>query len=202
MTESEILRSAPVLRLGRRAEHRQRDVVACAVTHLLDASGELFDGQRVGDPSGVVPDDPLDRRIGVAADVDRWMRFLHRFRAAERRFEVDVPPVVLGGFVGPQRLDGLDALVEQGTAGLRVRAVVAQFLDVPAGADTEHETAAGDQVDTGPFLGGDDGIALDEKCDARDQLDVPGDRRGGGERDERVQRAVVDRGQVPAFRVR
>jgi hypothetical protein len=104
--------------------------------------GQLFDRQRVRDPTGVVPDDPLDCGVGVAADEDGRMRFLHRLRSAVRRREVHVLAVVLGGIVGPKCFDGLDALVQQGTAGLRVGAVVAQLLDVPAGADAEHEATA------------------------------------------------------------
>ena len=90
----------------------------------------------------------------------------------KRRIEVDVLAVVLGGFVRPQLLDGLDPLVEQRAAGLRVGAVVAQLLEVPARADTEDEPAARDQVDARGFLRRDDRVALDEQCDAGDQLDL------------------------------
>lgn len=84
-------------------------------------------------------DDALDGGVGVAADQDRQVRLLHRLGTQVGRIEVDEASVVLSGFVGPQRFDGLDALVEEGAAGLRFGAVVAQFFDVPAGAHAEHE---------------------------------------------------------------
>src|SRR3981189_2008675 len=100
--------------------------------------------ERVGDPARLVSDHPLDRGVGVATDVDGRVRFLDRLGTDVRRTEVDVLAVVLGGFGRPQRPDGLDALVEQRTTRLRVRSMVAQLLDVPAGAHAEHEPAAGD----------------------------------------------------------
>ena len=60
------------------------------------------------------------------------MRLPHGLGPAVGRVEIDVLAVVFDGFVGPLGLDGFDALVEQRIASLRVRAVVAQLLDIPA----------------------------------------------------------------------
>jgi len=82
-----------------------------------------------------MPDDPLDRGIGIAADVDRRTRLLDGLGPQIGRLDVDVLTVVFGGLLGPQRLDRLDAFVEQRTAGLGVGAVIAHLLEIPARAD-------------------------------------------------------------------
>ena len=46
----------------------------------------------------------------------------------------------------------------------RVGAVVLHLLDVPAGADPQHEPAVRDHVEAGCFLRGVDGVALDHEC--------------------------------------
>jgi hypothetical protein len=141
LAEPQLVDGLPVVGLRGRAEHRQRYVVAGAVTHLAMRFFECLHRERIGNPSGVVPDHTPDCGVGIPADVDGRIRLLHGLGPDVGRVEVDVAAVVLGGFVGPQRLDGLDSLVEQAAAGFRVRAVVSEFLDVPACADPEDETA-------------------------------------------------------------
>ncbi len=118
---------------------------------------------------------------------------LNRLGTKVGRVEVDEGAVIFGGFLGPQCLDGLDALVQQRTPPrLGVGAVVAQLLDVPACTDTEYEPPTGDDVDAGGFLCGEDGgVTLDEKGDASEQFDPGRHRCGCGQRHERVQRPVV-----------
>lgn len=76
------------------------------------------------------------------------------------------------------------------------------LLPVPADAHAEDESPAGDEVQARNLLRGGDGVALDHQGDARADEQPLCSARRRGERDERVQGAVVLAGQVSATRIR
>ena len=87
----------------------------------------------------------------------------------------------LGLVLRPDRLHGQHPFPQQGEAGGEVGAVVGHLLAVPAAADAEQEAAAGEEVDGGDLLGGDDGVPLDDEADARPEQEPFG---AGGQRPE------------------
>jgi hypothetical protein len=80
--------------------------------------------------------------------------------------------------------------------------VVFHFLDVPAAADAEHETAARQLVEAGDAFRGDDRIALGNEADAGAEDQLPGHCRGEGQRDKRVVRMGITLRQLAAARKR
>ena len=115
--------------------------------------------------------------------------------------EVDELAVILGLFLGPDRLHRLDAFARQLVAAGEDSAVVLDLVLVPAVADAEQEAAVGQLVDRRDDLGGDDGIALGEQGDAGADLELGRHRRGGVERQERIHDVVVGPDQGTARRV-
>ena len=116
--------------------------------------------------------------------------------------EVHELAVVLGLFVGPDFLHGLDALAAYLPAPVERRAVVLHLLGVPAAADAEDQPAVGQLVHGRHFVGHRDRVALDHQTDAAADLDRVGHRGRGGQRDEQVVRMPVFLGQVAAARKR
>ena len=84
----------------------------------------------------------------------------------------------------------------------RLGAVVRHLLDVPAGSDPEQEPSAGEHIDRGDLLGGDDRVALDDQADPGGDLQPLGGDCGSAQRYERVERAAVLRGQLSAGGIR
>src|SRR5664279_769679 len=87
------------------------------------------------------------------------------------------------------------------TSGLRVGAVVAHLLAVPANPDAELKPPVGYQIDAGDLLGKVDDIPLRQQGDPGADQQPIGDRRHSGQRDKRIQRSVVLARQVPARRI-
>src|SRR5439155_21404844 len=98
---------------------------------------------------------------------DWRVRLLHRLPPGPALPAVDHGSVVLGLTLRPQRLDRLHPLPQQRPAGLEGGAVVAHLLAVPAAADAEQKAPVGEAIEACGLLGRVDGIALDEKADAR-----------------------------------
>src|SRR5436190_12461033 len=126
------------------------------------------------------------------------MRLLDRLRPGPDPIEVDMFAVVGGLVLGPDRLHGFDPLAHDGEAPLWVRAVILHLLDVPAGSHAEEEPAAGEAIERGDLLRGDDRVALDDEADAGGEEYALG--RGGrrGQRDERVVGVAVLPRELPA----
>ena len=69
------------------------------------------------------------------------------------------------------------------------------LLGVPAGANTEVEAPAGDQIEARHHLGGDDGIALGHQADTGAEAERAGHRRGRSEAHEGVEGVRIFRRQ-------
>ena len=98
--------------------------------------------------------------------------------------------------MGPDRLHCLDPLGHQAHAGPGIGAVVAHLLAIPACADAELETPAGEMIDRGDLLGGGDRVALHDQADAAADAEPRRRSGGGGEGDEQVVGVEVLRGEL------
>ena len=76
------------------------------------------------------------------------------------------------------------------------------LLPVPARSHTEHEAPAAHPVERGDLLRGHDRVALVHQADARGELQLARDGRGGGQRHERVVGVAVLHRELAAGRVR
>ena len=76
-------------------------------------------------------------------------------------------------------------------AAREVDAVVLCLCPVPAEPDAERDAAAGEMVERGDLLGQEDRVVLGGEQDARAEPDARGDGGGRGQRDERVEAALV-----------
>src|SRR6185312_11072108 len=101
----------------------------------------------VREPGVAEAEHAVDHRRPVAADEDRWVRPLRRLRPRPDPLEIDELAVVARLVFGPDRLHRLDPLGHQRHPPARVGAVVLHLLAIPAGADAELETPAGEAVD-------------------------------------------------------
>ena len=147
---------------------------------------------------GAMMKDQIDVRE-TAADNDRGMRLLHWLRPTPHRLDIDELATILRDLVGPDRLDGADALAHQCEASLKCRTVVAHLLDVPAAADTKDHAPAAQVIKRRDLFGRVDRIALDDEADAGRELDALG--RRGSRRSKRPSRAAARRwGKAPAVR--
>ena len=194
--------------VGRGAEHRGRDrlrVAALFLGHPIEPRELLADldaaaGPR--EPAVAIFDDAAQRVVGLAAQQDRRVRLLRRLRVRPDLVEIDHLAVILGLVLRPQRLHRQDALAHQLEARVVAGAVVFHLLDVPAAADAEHEAAAGELVEAGDLLRGDDRVALRDQADAGAEPQLFRHRGGEGQRDERVVRMGVALRQFAAARER
>src|SRR5829696_296849 len=169
---------------------------------LLDAGDHRVIGwDSVREPAVAVGEHALVDGRPIAADQDRWMWLLKRFGKRRDPIEVDVAASVARLLLGPHRFAGLDALAQDREALLRVRAVVAHLLQVPAGADAEQHPAAGEAVHGRDLLGSRDRVAFDQQADRGADLDPLGRRGHAHQRDERVVDAEILTGQLATRRV-
>jgi hypothetical protein len=106
-----------------------------------------------------------------AADMDRRMRFLHRFGPGDHRIEIDEFAVVFRFLVRPDFLHRLDRFAHPLEAGRIDSAVVFHFVLVPATPDSEQEPSLAHPVDRGDQLGGLDRVALLNERHAGAKLD-------------------------------
>src|SRR6266436_9524504 len=109
----------PCLLFGRRDNRTERDaesdraaVAGGGHTHLADyirALGERLTPDRV-DIRMLCAN--FDRRIGRAAEIDRYMRLLHGLDVRQGALEAIVPPLVIDGPLGrPYALQNVDVFV-------------------------------------------------------------------------------------------
>src|SRR5262245_813919 len=95
-------------RVGRSVEHRNRKgsrIPSCLNRCLAQAGHRSIGvpaGARVREPAGAELYYSLDSIVRHAAEVDRWVRLLIRFRIEPNRIEIDEVAVKLGGLLGPQ----------------------------------------------------------------------------------------------------
>ena len=107
------------------------------------------------------------------------------------RREVDELAVVLGLVVGPDRLHGGLVLTQHGVAAGPVDAVVLSFGAVPAEPDPQRDPAPGEMVERRHLLGQQDRVVLRDEQDAGAEPDARRHRGRRGERDQRVEAALV-----------
>src|SRR4029453_12069240 len=120
-------------RVGTGGEDRERYVGTALLGQPLAHPADLVRrGVRPGQPRVTGGGQPPPRGRALPAEVDRGVRLLHRLRPGEDRIEVDLPAVELRLVVGPDLLERGELLVDTGSAGGRVGAVVAHLLPVPA----------------------------------------------------------------------
>src|ERR1700682_1155610 len=130
--------------------------------HLLELRNAFDSVATVRHPTIGVADHPLEDLRPASTKKYRRMRFLTRLRPAPHRREMHHVAVVLRLILGPDRLDCLDPFAQELPPGAEVGPVVGHLLSIPAGADAEDEAPIRDQIDARDFLGGVDGIALDQ----------------------------------------
>ena len=152
--------------LGRRGVVAHRHVPAGPLAQLGDARGELLRLGAVRHPLVAVLEHAVEHLRPDAAHEDRRVRLLDRLRPRPDRRRSHELAVERGLVVRPDLLHGQDALAHEREAPLRVGAVVAHLLAVPAAADAELEAPAGQEVERGDLLGGGDRVALDDQADA------------------------------------
>ena len=127
--------------------------------------------------------------VGIGTDVDGWTAGLQRFGIGPRRSEVNILTVVLGGVVAPQRAYRQRPFAHDGPAILeRAAMVFDSFLD-PAAGNAEQHAPAGQMIETGNRLGGNDRVAFGQQTHAGAELYTLRDSRAGGERGDRVMHA-------------
>jgi 3-hydroxyisobutyrate dehydrogenase-like beta-hydroxyacid dehydrogenase len=139
--------------------------------------------------------------LAAAADGDRRMRPLHRFRLAPGVGEPDVLPGERGRGLAQQPDDGLDALVEPVEPLPQRRQVdpvgVALHL-VPPGAQTEFQPPAGDDVHGRGHVGQHRRVPVDHAGHLAADPDSPG---GLGHRRQHRPGLEVGSGQVASQRI-
>src|ERR1700719_4049472 len=98
-------------------------------------------------------------RKGAAND-NRRIRLLGRLRPSHHRREVDELAVIFGLVLGPDLLHRLDPLAHQLEAGFEDRAMVLDFLGIPAATNAEEKAPARDLIYRGNELCRLDGVTL------------------------------------------
>src|SRR5579862_1392685 len=154
---------------------------------IVYLAGRAWHGKTVTVASGA-----SQGRGGKAAQPDRWMRFLNRLR---RHLDVlEVEEFALEGDVLPRQsaTNDLEGLVGTRSAFLEGHSEAVELFVFEADADSELETAAGDDIDYCNVLRQAHGIVKRRQehagCDAN-LLGTSGDRRGYRQ----------DRGKVPVL---
>ena len=147
-------------------------------------------------PMGIQPSALSDhgrehRVVGSAADEGAHPRLLHRLGPGPRRAEVDELAVVLGLVGRPDGLHGRQVLAHDVVAPGPVDAVVLGLGAVPAEPDPERDPPAAEVVERGHLLGQQDRLVLRGEEDAGAEPDACRDGGGRGERDQRVEAALV-----------
>jgi hypothetical protein len=104
------------------------------------------------------------------------MRLLHGLRVRSDGIEVDELAVELGPVLRPDLLHGQRLFAEDRVAGLVDRAVIFHLVLVPASSDPELEAPTGQEIQARHFLGGGDGVALDDETYAGAHAELPGGR--------------------------
>src|SRR5579875_1940207 len=85
---------------------------------------------------------------------------------------------------------------------MEIEAERVEFLLEPSRADAEDHPAVREHVERGDLLGGIERMALRENQDAGRELDLRGDRRDKGERNQRIgNRNVLAAGNLAALRI-
>ena len=97
----------------------------------------------------------------------------------------------LGLRLGPQLFHGQDRLTRLGPAVIEVSAHDGGLFPVPAGADTEQEPAAAEQIEGGDLLGQQQRVPFRDQRDARAQIEGRGDSGRPREGDERIDEVRV-----------
>ena len=187
-------------RVGRNAHDLQRDVPVGPQPQFRRSLDEVRRSV-VGHPRIPERQHPVEHRRPFAADDDRRVRPLGRLRPRPDAVEVHVIARVGRLVGGPDGLDRLDPLAHHRHPGARIGAVVGHLLAVPARPDAELEPPAGQVVDAGRLLRGDDRVALDHQADARPDPQPRGSRRRRGQRDEQVERVDIALRQRLAARI-
>ena len=126
-----------------------------------------------------------------AADIDRRVRFPHRFGPGNHRIEMDELPMAFGLRFRPDFLHRLDGFAHPLEAGCIDGAVVFHFVLVPASADAKQEASLAHLVDRGDQLGGLDRVTLLHQQHAWAEFDGLGDLASGSQHHERVHGVVI-----------
>src|SRR5205807_5572000 len=95
-----------------------------------------------------------------AAEDDGWMRLLHGLRLAHDRGEADPSALERWALLGPELAHGHDRLAQERKAMREMRRQEIHLLPEPAGAHAEQEAAAGEQVERGHLVCGEQRVAL------------------------------------------
>ncbi len=111
-------------------------------------------------------------------------------------------PLVGGRFFGPEGAHQGQPVTAERAPGRPLHTVVGGLLDVPAVADAERETAAGEVVERGGLLRQVDGVVLGDQRDAGAEGQPLGDGGGLPEGHEGVECPAVLVRQLAARRVR
>src|ERR1700757_1013617 len=102
--------------------------------------------------------------------------------------------------IGPDLLHRLDPLAHQLEAGFEGRAVILDFLGVPAAANAKEEAPARNLIDRGNELCGLDRVALHDEAHARSGLQGLGHRCRRAEHAERIHDLAIGLGDLAAAR--
>src|SRR3989454_8716880 len=143
-------------------------------------------------PGGSEPSGAAERGPAVAADPDRRVRLLQGLGLEHEPAEPRVLARERRRAAGPELLHRRQILVGHGAALREGHAEGGALGGDPAGADAEHDAPAGERVERGDHLGGDDRVAIrdDEHSGAEpDPAGRPGD---DGERHEGVEDRLAE----------
>src|SRR5580704_12360783 len=144
-----------------------------------------------GNPTIAIADGAPCAMRKSAADVDRRMRFLHRFGPGDHRIEIDEFAVIFRSLLRPDFLHRLNRFAHPLEAGRIDGAVVFHFVLVPATPDSEQEPSLARLVVRGDQLGGLDRVALLNERHAGTEFDAFRSMSGCGQNNKRIHRVVV-----------
>jgi hypothetical protein len=174
------------LGVGGRTHDHERDRPVGTLAQLQPTLDDAL-AREVGKPRVAEAQDAIGDRLARPSHEHRRAGPLGRLGVGPDALEAHVLAVVAGLVLGPDRPHRLDALGHDRHPQARVGAVVAHLLAVPARADAELEPPAGEMVDRGDFLGGDDRVALHDEADPAADPQPRRAHHGRRHRDEEVQ---------------
>ena len=130
------------------------------------------------------------------------MRFLYRLRGTPNLVEVHELAVKLGLLFGPYFLHRQHPLPEHAPSLFEVGAMILHLLGVPAAADAEDESAAGEHVETGYLFCRNDRVTFDNETDAGGHAKFLRRHRGRGQSYKQIVRVPIFLREIAAARVR
>ena len=150
---------------------RERPLSASSFSRNASALGDVLRVASEAVPALTDVGDAPQRRVALAAEVDRRVRLLHGLRVLAARRQVVELAVELGDRIGPQRLHHVEVLAAAVGALRERRRDRLELFREPADADAEVDTSVREPVDRGDLLRGVDGVALRDEADARPETD-------------------------------